>query len=392
MAKSSPPSPFTYSSFSSPPLICFCLCDALPTHPSPPSPTAIHLTYGCAVIICQTLAGQIEWVFKHSAIKLAKRQMKSGKQLSEVAPSHQLCKAELTGGGGWRQRQGEVVLRGRHLWRPNLDMKATSDGEDDEDEFEEVPEKEGYEPHIPEHLRAEYDNRRDSFEEQRSQAMRKCIQLDLSARWVLWTMQGLDPSPSTSAAAFAPKAPPVRRPPAPPLPSSSSSSSRRMMRLLEDEQDPTSAAATLRVLRQQIPLPEPSSSSSSTGPGSSQPNSAQNAAEAPVVPFGLDLYYWGQEQPNAGKILKSASQHQFWVPAEVEEEVENQDLLAQSKSRYITFPGNFVPVSHFCRAPLGNGTLCQRQDRVKKKSHGQACVSTSNSVRTKESCLVPVTS
>ncbi|XP_043983162.1 UV-stimulated scaffold protein A isoform X2 [Gambusia affinis] len=216
-------------------------------------------------------------------------------------------------------------------------MKATSDGEDDEDEFEEVPEKEGYEPHIPEHLRAEY---------------------------------GLDPSPSTSAAAFAPKAPPVRRPPAPPLPSSSSSSSRRMMRLLEDEQDPTSAAATLRVLRQQIPLPEPSSSSSSTGPGSSQPNSAQNAAEAPVVPFGLDLYYWGQEQPNAGKILKSASQHQFWVPAEVEEEVENQDLLAQSKSRYITFPGNFVPVSHFCRAPLGNGTLCQRQDRVKCPFHG----------------------
>ncbi|XP_054879274.1 UV-stimulated scaffold protein A isoform X2 [Poeciliopsis prolifica] len=215
-------------------------------------------------------------------------------------------------------------------------MKATSDGEedDDEDEFEEVPEKEGYEPHIPEHLRAEY---------------------------------GLDPTPSTSAAAFAPQAPPVRRPPAPPLPSSSSSSSRRMRRLLEDEQDPTSAAATLRVLRQQIPLPE---SSSTTGPGSSQQDSVQNAAEAPVVPFGLDLYYWGQDQPNAGKILKSASQHQFWVPAEVEEEVENQDLLAQSKSRYISFPGNFVPVSHFCRAPLGNGTLCQRQDRIKCPFHG----------------------
>ncbi|XP_016519913.1 UV-stimulated scaffold protein A isoform X4 [Poecilia formosa] len=217
-------------------------------------------------------------------------------------------------------------------------MKATSDGEedDDEDEFEEVPEKEGYEPHIPEHLRAEY---------------------------------GLDSAPSTSTAAFAPKTLPVRRPPASPLPSSSFSSSRRMRRLLEDQQDPTSAAATLRVFRQQILLPE-SISSSTTGPGSSQPDSAQDAAEAPVVPFGLDLYYWGQEQPNAGKILKSASQHQFWVPAEVEEEVENQDLLAQSKSRCISFPGNFVPVSHFCRAPLGNGTLCQRQDRVKCPFHG----------------------
>lgn len=62
---------------------------------------------------------------------------------------------------------------------------------------------------------------------------------------------------------------------------------------------------------------------------------------------------------------RSASQHQFWVPAEVEEEVENKELLEQSKSRYISFPGRFVPVSHFCRAPLGSGKLCQRQDRLK---------------------------
>ena len=37
-------------------------------------------------------------------------------------------------------------------------MKASSDEEDDTDydDFDEVPEKEGYEPHIPECLRAEY--------------------------------------------------------------------------------------------------------------------------------------------------------------------------------------------------------------------------------------------
>ncbi|XP_047209035.1 UV-stimulated scaffold protein A isoform X2 [Girardinichthys multiradiatus] len=216
-------------------------------------------------------------------------------------------------------------------------MKATSDGEeeeDDDDEFEEVPEKEGYEPHIPEHLRAEY---------------------------------GLDPSPSTSTQ----KKPPAKRPPAPALPPTSVFTSRRLKRLIEEEQDPTSSAATLRVLGQKIPLPVASSSSSSTtSPGLSQSGSEQRDPQVPVVPFGLDLYYWGQEQPSAGKIIKSASQHQFWVPAEVEEEVENQDLLAQSKSRYISFPGNFVPVSHFCRAPLGNGTLCQRQDRVKCPFHG----------------------
>ncbi|KAK2849566.1 hypothetical protein Q5P01_009400 [Channa striata] len=214
-------------------------------------------------------------------------------------------------------------------------MKASLDGDedddDDDDDFDEVPEKEGYEPHIPEHLRAEY---------------------------------GLDPSPSSSAAPV-PKQTPAKRPAAPPpRPAGSASSSKQLKRLSEEEQDPTCAAATLRFLRQNLPVSAETSSSS----GSS---SEQKPVDAPVVPFGLDLYYWGQEQPNAGKIIKSTSQHQFWVPAEVEEEVENDQLLAESKSRYISFPGNFSPVSHFCRAPLGNGKLCQRQDRLKCPFHGQ---------------------
>ncbi|XP_040904631.1 UV-stimulated scaffold protein A isoform X2 [Toxotes jaculatrix] len=219
-------------------------------------------------------------------------------------------------------------------------MKAFSDEEDDDDDFDDVPEKEGYEPHIPEHLRAEY---------------------------------GLDPSPSTSAAPV-PTKPPAKRPAAPPPQCSSSfSTSRRLKRLTEEEQDPTCAAATLRLIRQNLPVPaqsSSSSSSSSSGPSSSQSGSDQKPVDAPVVPFGLDLYYWGQEQPNAGKIIKATSQHQFWVPCEVEEEVENEQLLAESRSRYISFPGNFTPVSHHCRAPLGNGNLCQRQDRLKCPFHG----------------------
>ncbi|XP_073342940.1 UV-stimulated scaffold protein A [Pagrus major] len=218
-------------------------------------------------------------------------------------------------------------------------IKASSEGEednsDDDDDFDEVPEKEGYEPHIPEHLRAEY---------------------------------GLDPSPSTSTATVTKKIP-AKRPTAPPVSSSSTSSARRLKRLAEEVQDPTCAAATLLLLRQNFPPPtEPSCSSSA--PRSEQPSSGQKAADAPVVPFGLDLYYWGQEQPNAGKIVKLASPHQFWVHAEVEEEVENKELLAESKSRYISFPGRFIPVSHYCRAPLGNGSLCQRQDRLKCPFHG----------------------
>lgn len=40
----------------------------------------------------------------------------------------------------------------------------------------------------------------------------------------------------------------------------------------------------------------------------SEPQEAQKLAaeraRAPVVPYGVDLHYWGQELPTAGKILK----------------------------------------------------------------------------------------
>lgn len=30
----------------------------------------------------------------------------------------------------------------------------------------------------------------------------------------------------------------------------------------------------------------------------------EERAKAPLMPFGLDLHYWGEDQPGAGKILK----------------------------------------------------------------------------------------
>ncbi|XP_067103763.1 UV-stimulated scaffold protein A [Osmerus mordax] len=210
---------------------------------------------------------------------------------------------------------------------------------DDEDEdFEEVPEKEGFEPHIPEHLREEY---------------------------------GLEPSTSSSSSkkpASSSSRPQPRAPPQDPQPLP-----RSKRRALEEEQDPTCAAATLSLLRQRLPQACVSAGPEQQTAGLSSdavPGSSQGQADVPVIPFGLDLYYWGQEQPTAGKIIKYSSQHQFWVPNEVEEEVENPELSAQMKSRYITFAGRFTPVTHTCRAPLSNGSLCERQDRVKCPFHG----------------------
>ncbi|XP_056099045.1 UV-stimulated scaffold protein A [Rhinichthys klamathensis goyatoka] len=215
-------------------------------------------------------------------------------------------------------------------------MRAPEDGEDSEEDFVDVPEKEGYEPHIPEHLRAEY---------------------------------GLDETPSTSASEVKakPAKPPVRRP----VPLVSASLSRLQRKRSDEEQDPTCAAATLRVLRQRLgPAPSTSVLWCFSEPVVSSGQEAVSGA-APVVPFGVDLYYWGEEQPTAGKIIKNTSQHQFWVPHEVEEEVENKELSAEMKSRYITFAGKFKPVEHKCKAPMPDGSLCERQDRVKCPFHGR---------------------
>ncbi|XP_026135310.1 UV-stimulated scaffold protein A [Carassius auratus] len=220
-------------------------------------------------------------------------------------------------------------------------MRAPEDEEDDDDDFVDVPEKEGYEPHIPEHLRTEY---------------------------------GLDetPSTSTSGAKAKPSKPVVKHP----VPRVSSSLSLLKRKMHDEEQDPTCAAATLRVLKQRLcSTPSTSLSGSSTGVTVSSSDQAgiskdEASVKAPVIPFGVDLYYWGEEQLTAGKIIKNASQHQFWVPHEVEEEVVNEELSAEMKSRYITFAGEFKPVEHKCKAPMPNGSLCERQDRVKCPFHG----------------------
>nr|XP_030126403.3 UV-stimulated scaffold protein A isoform X3 [Taeniopygia guttata] len=214
-------------------------------------------------------------------------------------------------------------------------MKASDEDDDDEDEdeFVEVPEKEGYEPHIPDHLRKEY---------------------------------GLEPqSPSKAPVAKASMgAAPLRS--RPPLKGS------------EDELDPTCAAATLKLLRDKLPkLPSPHTSESATSETAnledpdSKRRKLEERAKAPLMPFGLDLHYWGEDQPSAGKILKFTSEHRFWAPSEVEEEVENKEITEMLKTRYITFAGKFEPVKHKCRAPMPDGRLCERQDRIKCPFHGK---------------------
>nr|XP_033807125.1 UV-stimulated scaffold protein A isoform X1 [Geotrypetes seraphini]XP_033807139.1 UV-stimulated scaffold protein A isoform X1 [Geotrypetes seraphini]XP_033807150.1 UV-stimulated scaffold protein A isoform X1 [Geotrypetes seraphini]XP_033807158.1 UV-stimulated scaffold protein A isoform X1 [Geotrypetes seraphini]XP_033807166.1 UV-stimulated scaffold protein A isoform X1 [Geotrypetes seraphini]XP_033807174.1 UV-stimulated scaffold protein A isoform X1 [Geotrypetes seraphini]XP_033807182.1 UV len=211
-------------------------------------------------------------------------------------------------------------------------MKASD--EEDDDDFVEVPEKEGFEPHIPDHLRKEY---------------------------------GLEPlaSPQTT------KKLDTVKPAGSNLPKRS--------KTYDEELDPTCAAATWKLIKHKLPKLSPISGSvlGSPEPDASvecinmQKKHEEDRAKAPVMPFGIDLYYWGQDQPTSGKILKFSSQHRFWTPNELEEEVENKEMAAMLKTRYITFPGKFEPVKHKCRAPMPNGSLCERQDRFKCPFHGK---------------------
>uniref|UniRef100_A0A8C5Z6D7 UV-stimulated scaffold protein A n=1 Tax=Marmota marmota marmota TaxID=9994 RepID=A0A8C5Z6D7_MARMA len=210
-------------------------------------------------------------------------------------------------------------------WGPRSKTEAPGDeeDEDDDEDFVEVPEKEGYEPHIPAHLRAEY---------------------------------GLEPKAPLQALEKDAAA--------------QGSQARKRTRRDEEASDPTSAAAQLWRPHDCLPPVLPSSVRAPLGPEEAQ-KLAEERARAPVVPFGVDLCYWGQEQPVTGKILRSESQHRFWKPREVEEEVDSADVPAVFQSRRITFAGKFEPVQHRCRALRPDGRLCARQDRLKCPFHGR---------------------
>ncbi|KAM8804271.1 UV-stimulated scaffold protein A isoform 2-T2 [Rhynchonycteris naso] len=193
------------------------------------------------------------------------------------------------------------------------EASAALEGDDDDDDFVEVPEKEGYEACVPDHL---------------------------------WPEDGLEEDPAAQR-----------------------SQARTRMRKDEEASDPTSVAAQLHRLRGHVPPAPGPDSRAPLGPEAGK--LAAEQARAPVVPFGVDLCNWGQEQQAVGKVFRAESQHRFWKPSEVDEEVESPELSEVLRSRRITFAGRFEPVQHQCRAPRPDGRLCERQDRLKCPFHGK---------------------
>lgn len=91
-----------------------------------------------------------------------------------------------------------------------------------------------------------------------------------------------------------------------------------------------------------------------------------------VLPAGQGR---GLRTLTAGPHCRAESQHRFWKPSEVDEEVDSAEVSEVLRSRHITFAGRFEPVQHRCRAPRPDGRLCERQDRLKVRLQpwGEGC-------------------
>lgn len=155
---------------------------------------------------------------------------------------------------------------------------------------------------------------------------------------------------------------------------------------LEEEKDPTTVAATLRALAQKIqvrgkfmdhvtavlPCPvsdPPSTTSASASISCSDPRKQELLAKAPKLRYDVDLLRWG-EKLETPLVVKPEGLHRFWQPFEndhVEVKPETAELL---RMRKIEYTGNFTPVKWQCRAPLPSGKLCPRYDRHKCPFHG----------------------
>lgn len=124
-------------------------------------------------------------------------------------------------------------------------------------------------------------------------------------------------------------------------------------------------------------LPEVAKDNPSTTPyGKNDPDETEERRKeklmkvAPLIPYGVDLEYWGKEiKPVAS--IKLDSQHRFWKTNEHIEEFVPPQLEAAMRMRVMSFPSKFEPVERKCGARMPSGRLCERMDRLKCPFHGK---------------------
>ncbi|RUS88210.1 hypothetical protein EGW08_004042 [Elysia chlorotica] len=229
----------------------------------------------------------------------------------------------------------------------SMEKRTLKDVDSDEEDFEDVPEKEGYEPRIPSHLRQEY-------------GLEDSITAGKAEPKPSPQKAGVSSQSSSSSSSLSQVAGPSK-------PKKTCQWSLKESLKKEYVADPTSlAAAMARVKPESLDdeeISKESKPSSNRGIGNSK---------VPFVPFDVDLEFWDKpDEMEAPSVVKYDSLHRFWTPNEFDSEKPSQRALSALKTRVVTFVGKFEPVKWKCRAPMPNGTLCERMDRYKCPFHGK---------------------
>lgn len=134
--------------------------------------------------------------------------------------------------------------------------------------------------------------------------------------------------------------------------------------------DPTSRATALFQVKDQLSTADSSSNLCANSKSATDEKRRKLLEQAPVVPFDMDLYFWGDPSAGVHKMVKTYLDNN-WASKEHEGEYFIGDQKSARPTRMVTFSGSFQPVKWSCHAPLPSGKLCPRRDRVKCPFHGK---------------------
>ncbi|XP_022091851.1 UV-stimulated scaffold protein A-like [Acanthaster planci] len=261
-----------------------------------------------------------------------------------------------------QQRQSAVAANGG------------GDSDSEGEGFEDVPEKEGFEPVIPDHLRKEYGLDPLPTDDQDS-SKTSSTQDNLNSRpsTSKSSKDDMSDSPSTTASSSS-------------LAKSKDLESWHPLREAQHTiDDPASQAGTLQAMKerlrairdQHIDLKTLISSDRKRKSDDKEVTAEKRQrqellAKAPYVPFGVDLEHWtNPDKIEAPTVVLADTAEVVWSSSAPDEVKVMEAVKDSLTTRVFNYTGKFEPVKWTCRAPLPSGKLCQRMDRFKCPFHGK---------------------
>ncbi|ETN77854.1 hypothetical protein NECAME_03026 [Necator americanus] len=113
------------------------------------------------------------------------------------------------------------------------------------------------------------------------------------------------------------------------------------------------------------------STESSTDTSLPTTEDSKSKSRIPVVSFGLDLKYWGENHVEAPIPRNSADCHRFWRPPDDDDKpLISEKEASFGEMRVITWVGEPRKADKRCKVRLPSGKLCPRMDFHKCPIHG----------------------